>query len=426
MSTERHFGPEIVEHVEQGDVVRDVKAATALIVGTFPVHTVHTEEADRAKYGPTKSTLIRRRQDIAQHFGEHAEGYTIPMLLDAHFDQDFGPGCGTVEVVNVFDPERHVDGDGNPDPSQVTAADIIGAFAADGTPSGLKMAYASYLKFGWFPKFVGAPGLDDLAGVREELEVICNKVRARTYIDCPYGVTPQQVLAARGPTGSFDLQTDSRRTIPCYPRMASGTDDAPLIEPYAATMFGVHMASIIDKGYHHSPSNRRIFGRKPAQTIVYLPGQSDDDVQLLRGAGIVTTEERWGKGPRTSGNLSAAYPTDTSTLAYIHAQLTADVLHEGILFFLDEHKDRLTSAAGLTHIENVVNKWGRAKTKGADPELLGFRFFFDRSATTPEDIAAGHTRWGFDWMPMGVNEWITVTSRIVPELARDPLGLAAA
>lgn len=426
--TERRFGAEIVESDIGGDIVTDVKAATALLVGTFPVHTVHPVEADRAAY-IEKPILIRRRSDIAAHFGEYTSGYTIVRDLDAIFDQDQGAGVGTIEVINVFDPARHKDGDDNPDVTLVTNNDIIGTFDGAGNPTGLKHAYASFQRWGWFPKFVEAPSFMGLVGVRDEINIINNKIRARTYFDAPAGVSVQDVIAARGPDGDFDLQTNSRRLIPCFPHMEAA-DPAnageTMLTPYSATLMGVHLASIMAHGYHHSPSNRPIEGRKPAQQIRYTPGMADDDTQLLRGAGVVTCEERWGKGAHTSGNRSAAFPTDTNMKNFIHVQLIADMLHEAVLYFLDQHKDRNAGPATLSYIEGLINDWGKAKTVGTDPVLLGFKFWFDRTQTTPQSYADGHIYWKMKWMPVGLMEWLTVEEAIDINLASDPLGLSAA
>ena len=102
------------------------------------------------------------------------------------------------------------------------------------------------------------------------------------------------------------------------------------------------------------------------------------------------------------------------------------MLHEAVLFFLDEHKDRNASPAKLSYVEGLINDWGNAKTIGTDPELLGFRFWFDRVRTTTQSYADGHIYWKMKWMPVGLMEWLTVESQIDIELARDPLGLSQA
>ena len=425
MSTEKHFGPEIVESAINGATVRDRKAATAMIVGTFPVHDGY-EAGQRADY-INKSIIVRRRSDAAAIFGDHASGYTIARTLDAIFDQDQGEGVGTIEVVNVFDPAVHNDA-GTPDVTLVTNNDVIGAFGPDGEPTGLKHAYASFQRLGWFPKLVGCPGFTLRTGVREELSVIANKIRSRSYIDAPAGVSVQDVIEARGPTGAFDLQTDSRRIIPCYPHMEAADPSnagATMVEPFSATMMGVHLATVMKHGYHHSPSNRPIEGRKPAQQILYTPGFSDDDMQLLRGAGVVTAVGMWGKGPHTAGNRSAAYPSDVDTRNFIHVQFIVDMIDEAVLFFLDEYKDRNASPALLEFVEETINAWLRAKTVGTDPVLIDARFAFDRSRTTVQSYADGQVHFTLRVAPVGIMETLTVERSIDLELLRNPLGLAA-
>ncbi len=177
---ERIFGPEIVDANEDGVLVRELKAATAFLIGTAHIHEVHETTAEQAKY-INKPVLIRREKDIAKYFGPFRDGYTLPQKLRAMFKQSQTRGIGTICVVNVFDPTVHKDDDDKPDPSKVDALDIIGAFDAMGNPSGLKLAYSCYQRFGWFPKNIGAPGFDGLTGVRAEMAAICARIRARCY-----------------------------------------------------------------------------------------------------------------------------------------------------------------------------------------------------------------------------------------------------
>ncbi|MCY1704445.1 hypothetical protein [Pannonibacter sp. SL95] len=236
-SSERYFGPEVVDVDEGGLLVRELKAATAFLIGTAPIHEVHVTPAARAAY-INKPILIRRQSDITRHFGPVRDGYTIPQKLNAMFSKARTAGIGTICVVNVFDPAVHKDGANTPDPSRVTALDIIGTFDAAGNPSGLKLAYSCYQAYGWFPKILLATGFDGLSGVRAELGVIAGRIRARYLLDAPLGVTVQHVIEARGPSGSFDWQTSDRRAILCWPHMkvvnldpASSTAASRLLTP---------------------------------------------------------------------------------------------------------------------------------------------------------------------------------------------------
>ncbi len=240
------------------------------------------------------------------------------------------------------------------------------------------------------------------------------------------------MIEARGPDGTFDLQSNDTRAIACYPHMdvvnldeTSDTAGKVIPDAYSAHLAGLWLWSVVEKGYHHSPSNRAIAGIEGAsQEILYIPGDFSDDAQSLRGAGIVTCEERWGgKGPHTSGNRSLAYPTITNMRNFLHVQYTEDVLHEAILHFLDEWKDRNTNPASMEKIEDAINEWGgMSKTVGKDPALSYFRFAFNRKKTTNASLADGWTYYSFDWAPISINERMTVESSINIDMLGDPLG----
>ncbi|EFO32499.1 phage tail sheath protein [Roseibium sp. TrichSKD4] len=430
-SSERYFGPEVVDVDEGGAFVRELKAATAFIIGTAPIHEIHEGADAQAPYINTR-VLIRRRSDITKFFGPHRDGYTLPQKLDAMFKKAKTKGIGTVCVVNVFNPQVHKDGDGNPDPSQVTALDIIGVFDAAGRPSGLKHAYACYQSFGWFPKIMLAPGFDAMTGVRAEMEVIANRIRARYLLDAPFGVTPQQVVEARGPNGSFNFQTNHTRAVGCWPHMEmvnldETSDNAGKAVPdqYSAHLAGIWLMTVMEYGYHHSPSNRPITGiEDAAQDVLYIPGDATSDVQQLRSVGVVTCEERFGKGPHTSGNRALAYPTVTDMRNFLHVQFIEDVMDEAILHYLDEWKDRNANPASLEKVEDGINAWGLGKTTGRDPVLYDFRFKFNRKKTTSQSVADGWLYWTLDYAPVGLMERLTVERSININMIGNALGLA--
>jgi phage tail sheath protein FI len=429
-STEPYFGPEVVDRDAGGEFVRELKAATAFIVGTAPIHEVHATAEARAPY-INKKVLIRKREDISVIFGPARDGYTLPQALDAMFDQAEDRGIGTICVVNVFDPDVHKDGANAPDPSLVSNLDIVGEFDAAGVPSGMKLAYSCFQSFGWFPKIMLVPGFSGLVGVKAEGLVISNRIRSRFLHDGLLGVTPQQAIEARGAGGLFDWQSSSPRHLLLWPHMmAINMDDTSdnagkaVAEPYSARFAGVMLRTVVEHGYHHSPSNRRIECEAAAQDVLYIPGDMQSDVQLLRGAGIITCEERWGKGPHTSGNRSAAYPTVTDMRNFIHVQYIEDVMDEAILFFLDEWKDRNANPASIELIEDKINAWLGTKMTGSDPTLYDGRFFFDRQKTTPETVADGWLFWKLDYVPVGIMERLTVERWINIDLIRNALGLA--
>lgn len=421
MSTQQFFGPQIKHSDLSTATVAARPAATALFVGTAPIGDVHATAQDRAPF-LNNSVTIHSRDQAAAAFGPHTDGFTIPAALDAMFDQANSNGIGEIEVINVFDPDTHASvGD-------VTNLDIIGAFDATGKPSGLKCAYSSYQRLGRFSKILLAPGFSGLTGVRAELETIANRTRARAILDAPIGAQVQDVVDARGVTGPFDWNYSNRRLVNVWPWMKVvdlETGDERL-DPYSSRFAGVWLRTIMDHGYHHSPSNRPIYGIEDTETpVLYVPGDMQSDVQALREVGVVTTEERAGKGPHTSGTRSSAYPTDNDMRSMLHAQFIEDMLDEELIHFLDGFKDRNGSPARLEMIEERVNADLALKAAGDDPIIYGGEFRFDRQLTTKETVAQGKYAWQRRYAPVGAMETLTVTSSVDLDLIGNPLGLAA-
>ncbi len=421
MSTDPFYGVEVIETGTGSSVVREQKAATCFLIGTAPVGDVHADATERAKY-VQNAVIIRSREDAVAAFGEHADGYTLPAALDAIFDQAGSNGIGTIEVVNVYDPDTHAN------VAEVSNLDIIGGFTAAGKPQGLKIAYDSYQRFGRFCKIIGAPGFTGMTGVRAELETICNRIRARAVLDAPIGVTAQQAIEARGPAGAFDWQFSNRRLIPVWPHMnvvdlASGGER---LDPYSSRFIGVWLSTIMEHGYHHSPSNRPIYGIEGSEVpVLYIPGDKQSDVQLLRDAGIVTVEERYGKGPHTSGNRSSAHPTDTDMRNFLHVQFIEDMLDEATIAYLDQHKDRNGSPARIEFLEQGMNDFLKSKMIGDDPALYGGQFRFDRTRTTTASVAQAQFYWKLEYAPVGIMERMTVDRNIDLNLISNALGLAS-
>lgn len=416
----KYFGPEIIETGPGSAILTERKAATALLVGTAPIGDVHDTAEKRADYIHKTHTFTRLEDAIAA-FGGHVEGYTIPAALEDAFAQASTKGLGEIDVVNVYDPDVH--NAGNP----VANTDIVGTFSASGQPSGLQLAYSSYQRMGRFAKILMTPGFTGMTGVRAAMQTISNRTRARALIDAPSGVTAQQVLEARGPTGAFDFQFSDRRLVAMWPHMlmmdtASGEER---LSPYSSAFAGRWLSTIMENGYHHSPSNHALVLEDTEVPVTYIPGDPSSDVQLLRAAGIVTVEERYGKGPHTSGNRSSAYPTDTDMRNLLHVQFIEDMLDEEVIHYLDQHKDRNGNPARIEFVEERVNDRFKALMSGDDPVIYGGQFRFDRTKTTRASVADQQFYWRTDYAPVGVMETLTVDRNIDLNLISNALGLAA-
>ncbi|MGV1825597.1 phage tail sheath family protein [Agrobacterium vitis] len=420
MAATFHHGPEVVEHKDGVSVVRDVKSAVTYVNGTAPIHLIHDTAAKRAEY-INKRVVIRTRTEAAAAFGEHVAGYTIPAALDAIFDQGDG---GTIIVNNVFDPDTHKSGT-TPDPAAVTVQEINGGISAAGVARGFSGAYECYNTLGYFPKIIIAPGYSPSAVVRSEMDVVASRLNAMAIADLPLGLTKQQAAETRGTTGMAN--TSSPRVILTYPHVViedtTGAAETRL-DPLSSRLAGVIIATDLDEGWHHSPSNREIKGVVDLETAInFYPSDYQNDTNFLNEVGIVTAMRSFATGFRTFGNRSAAYPSSSHVENFIHARRILDMTHESVIFYLMNYVDKIGTRANIEAVEEGVNSYLRSKI--ADGVFYGASFRFDTAKNTAAQIADGRFFYKFECHPIAVMERITVDSYVDTKFIADALSLAA-
>lgn len=413
-STNFHHGPEVIEHKDGVQVVRDVKSAVTYVNGTAPIGEVHDTAGERADY-INKRHIIRTRQEAADAFGPQLAGYTIPQVLDAIFDESDG---GTIVVNNVFDPDTHAGG-----PGDVTVPELVGAIGAGDVATGLSGAYECFSRFGFFPK-IYLSALSSDPAVRTEMDIIAHKLHGHAISDLPAGLTKQQAVEARGVAGTHN--TASARTIITYPHievMDAETGD-PRLEPLSQRLAGAMIRTDLEHGVHNSPSNREIRGAIGLETdINFYPSDIQNDTNLLNEAGIVTAMRSFATGYRTFGNRSAAFPISSHVENFIHARRILDQLHEALIFFAMNYVDDLGSPANVEALEEAGNGYIREKV-GAG-WLYGGTFRFDREQTTTQDAADGNFHYRLDVHPTSIMERLTMHSYVDTKFIRNALALAA-
>lgn len=422
-----HHGPELIESSGAGYTVSDVKAAVLYLQGTAPIHLVHTTAPARAPY-INQPIVIRTPEQAVAAFGPDnlaAAGYSIPQALSAIFAKDRDrKGVGTIVVNNVFDPDVHKTG-ATPDVTLVSATDMVGGLDAGGRPLGFNVAYACYNRFGFFPRRMIAPRFCGLAGVRAKMEVVANNVRGHAIIDLPVGITVQQAIETRGPTGGYN--TASNRVALCYPQVKAldaATGDLSL-QPFSQHFAGVWNRSVSQLGPHESPSNVEMSDVKGTETdIMFMPGAYNTDTNLLNEAGIVTTMTYYGTGLHTWGASSAAWPTLKDEASWLHGRAVMDVVDDAVLFYMMPYIDRLATLKTFEPIEERVNAW--LATKVRDSWLYGSSFAFDRQKTTSDEIVnQGRVHWKLVREPVGIMHRATVESYTDINFVKSALALAA-
>ena len=392
-------GVETIEIDKGPRPIRTVKTAVVGLVGTAPTGPINTP------------TIVLNTKDAAQ-FGDITDpssaGHTIPQALNAIFDH----GAGTVIVVNVFDPAVHTV-TGKSGKAPITAAEIIGTVAANGSRTGLKALEDTYSLFGFNAKLLIAPGYATLASVTTELIAMAAKLRAMAIIDAPAGITVQQAIRGRGPSGSINFNTSSERAILCYPHLKvyDPRTNAERLEPMSPRLAGLMCATDVERGYWWSPSNHEIAGIVGVErAITARVNDPQSEANLLNENGIVTVFNSFGTGYRAWGNRSAAWPSVTHPKNFINVRRTADVLHESVEYSMLQFIDRPINDALIDDIRGSVNAFIRTLVgRGA---LIDGSCTFDPAKNPPTEIAAGHLTFDITFMPPTPAERISFESFI--------------
>jgi len=432
---EYHHGPEVVEHFEGADVVRDIKAATTYLIGTAPIQSVHATAPARVPYINT-DIVVRTKEDAVAAFGEFSAGagYSIPAALHAAFNKDRGRGIGTYIVRNVFDPDVHKTG-AVPDPTLVTPAEIIGELGVDGKPKGLEAAMYTYGKFGYFPRRIIAPGFSTVLGVRQKMLTVANRVHGHAIADLPPGLTKAGIIAKRAVGQDYAAGDD--RLVYCAPHVMAldaVTADQSL-QPLSQHLAGVWNEVVNreenddDGGPSASPSNRVMPDvSKTEIPLAWFPGDVSSDTNLLNAAGIVTANMgEYGAGIKTWGAHASSMGATSATQVtkWLHVRAMYDVLHEAIQWALIPYIDRRGTPQRVDYVEDVIQKYVNRKER--DGWLYGGRFRFDRTKNTADEILGEGRFWyRLDAAPMAIMHRITVESYIDLNLVRSALGLGGA
>lgn len=458
--------------------IMGVKTAVIGLIGTAPMLDVSS-----ANQTLNEPTVIRNPVDAVKYFGTNRTGFTIPAALDAIFDQGNGPICIVVNVIDpathitavlaaekTFNADGYINlehpqissvvvksSDGNTthvsgtaytvdaangvitrvggstiaagatvkidyswlDTSKVLAADVIGEVDVDGNRSGLQALIGTYNLFGYVAKMIIAPGYCTQDAVAVEMLVIAEQLRAMALIDAPIATTVADAIAGRGPSGTINFATSSKRAILCFPHVKryDSATNTEVLEPLSQRLAGVIAAKDVDKGYWWSPSNTEIKGITGMEIpITALINDSTTEANALNEAGIVTLFNSFGSGIRSWGNRSAAFPSNTSPENFINVQRTADILHESLEYAMLQFLDRPINQALIDSIRESVN--GFIRTLIMRGALIDGKSVYDVAKNPVEEIAAGHLTFDIEFMPPTPAERITFESYINIELLK--------
>lgn len=302
------------------------------------------------------------------------------------------------------------------DPTKVTAGDIIGAVDAAGRRSGLKLLADCFSLNGFDAKILIAPVYSTLTSVVAELDIQADKAQAVAYADAPVGITPQQAITGRGPSGTINFNTASGRMRLCYPhvKVYDAQSNTDRLEPLSSHAAGLRAWTDLEYGYWWSSSNQLLKGvtgiERPITARIDDP---QSEANLLNANGITTVFNSYGTGFRLWGNRVASYPSATGLLTFESCRRVKDMTDEAIRTSSLPFVDQPITQALIDTILESVNQYGR-KLIG-DGALLGFRCWYDKARNEEASLADGHMLISYKLTPPPPLERLTLESEITSE-----------
>jgi phage tail sheath protein FI len=296
--------------------------------------------------------------------------------------------------------------------SLVPEADVIGGIAEDNDRTGLKVFDLCKNTFGFSPKIFLAPVFCETNTMKDQLLTVANTFRGRALIDAPISTTLAEVVAGRGPLGTINFNTSSKRAVLCYPHFEVDFAWGEEVIGLSTFLAGAWVKTINDFGYWYSPSNKEFVGAKnPTEVLSGDINNAQTDANLLNENGVVTYLAAFGTGYRTWGNRSAAWPTNTAPENFLSVQLTADVIHESIELAMLPFIDQPLTDGLIDSIKETVNAFIKTLIqRGA--LLVGSECLYDPANNPPTQLALGQVVFDIVMMPPVPAERITFQSFI--------------
>ena len=401
-------GVETFEQVIGPASITQVRSGVIFLVGTAPIQNL----AVPAFASVNVPQLCNSPVDDLANFGPDTPGYTIPAALAAI--RSAAKGNPTVVVVNVFDPVT-MQTAGAPDPTLVSAANIIGAQTAAGR-TGLMLAQDCMTIYGFAAKILIAPVFCTQATVAAAMSVQAGITRGVYLVDVPIGTTVAQVISSRGTAGPLALNLADPRCILLYPMLTcadpNSTTGGTRLEPYSQHFAGLMSATDNNLGYWWSTSNQVI--PNIVGTEIPISARLNDascDANQLNSVGVVTVFTAYGTGFRAWGNRSTAFPGSTLPTVFYCVRRTADTIEDSIEQASLEFMDHPLTGGLIDTILETINSFLRSLI-GNGAITTGAKAFIDPTQNPASQLAAGQLVVGYQFMPPPPLERITYQSFI--------------
>ncbi|TIH12738.1 phage tail protein [Marinifilum sp. JC120] len=381
-------GDEVLEIDDGPRTLRTVRSSVICIVGTAP-------DADVTVFPYDKPIMIAGNRRKAAKLGTTG---TLPNSVAGIFSQ-----IGAAVVVIRVEEGANL---------AATMTNVIGGVDENtGEYTGIQAMLGCKSEVGFTPRLLVAPGFthqqdEDSENpgvflknpVAARLEAVANRLKGIPIIDGP-NTNDEDAIAMENLLGARCYLIDP------WPKVyRSGVY---VHEPPSAFIAGLIAKIDNDKGFWHSPSNHEIMDISGlSRPVDFALGDTNCRANLLNEKNVTTIINE--DGFRLWGNRLCG---NDPKWAFLSVRRTADMINETLL---QEHLWAVDRNITKTYFEDVVegvNAYLRNLTnKGA---ILGGECWADPELNSPDQLAAGHVYFDFDFTPPAPAERITFRSRMV-------------
>lgn len=323
--------------------------------------------------------------DVPTAIGNAGTSGTLPQAFDGINDQ----ANAVCIVVRVAEGKTDQD----------TTANVIGTTTADDTRTGLQALLDAKAKFGFKPRILGAPGLDNQE-VTTELVSLAQKLRGFAYAACN-AANVTEALDYRDNFGARELMLIFR-DFEAFDVNARATVTVPAV----ARAMGLRAKIDNEVGWHKTLSNVEVLGVSGIDKPVFWDLQDPNtDAGILNAADITTLIREGGFrfwGSRTC-SLDPLFAFENYTRS---AQIIADTMAEAHMWAVDKP---MTGSLVRDIIEGINAKFREWVARGY---LIGGECWFDEQINTEDVLKAGKLYIDYDYTPVPPLENLQLRQRI--------------
>ncbi|MEQ4541146.1 MAG: phage tail sheath protein [Billgrantia sp.] len=374
----------LVDEINEG--TRPIREVSTAVIGMV----VTGDDADPELFPLNKNVLVT---DAYAALGKAGDTGTLARSLAAILDQT----KPLIQVVRVAEGETEAE----------TKSNIIGGVESNGQKTGIQALLNGKQKFGFAPRILGVPELDD-EDVGASLIALAKKVRGFAYLSAFGCETVEETIMYRENFGDREAMV----IWPDFTGWDTATNSTRNLSAIARAL-GLRARIDHETGWHKTLSNVPVGGVTGISKDVFWDLQDPaTDAGVLNAADVTTLINSSGYrfwGSRTcSADPLFAFENYTRT-----AHVLADTMAEAHMWTID---GPMNPSLARDIIEGINAKFREVTRRG---RLLGGEAWFNGEINSPEVLKSGKLYIDYDYTPVPPLENLRLQQRITDRYLLD-------